>query len=69
MDLFLFVNPVDVFRNEALHDSTLRLQDLKDKDGNLKLSPLPHIDLIAEHLCWIALDCAGVPNKMPIECM
>lgn len=28
--LFLFVEPIDIFRNKALHDSTFWLQDLQD---------------------------------------
>lgn len=31
--LFLFVQPIDVFRNQSLHDGTLGLQNLKDRGG------------------------------------
>lgn len=38
--LFLFVEPVDVLRNQALHDSTLGLQNLEDGREIINAPPL-----------------------------
>lgn len=38
--LFLFAEPVDVLRNQALHDSTLGLQNLKERREIINAPPL-----------------------------
>lgn len=41
--LFLFVEPVNVLRNQALHDSTLGLQNLEDQSKIVNALPRPFL--------------------------
>ena len=45
------------------------LPDSVKKEKRKNIIGIIKIDLMAEHLYWIAIDCTGVPNKVATECI
>lgn len=53
--LFLFVEPVDLLRNQALHDSTLGLQNLEDEREIINPPPLTFLTWIMNMINMITI--------------
>lgn len=51
------------------YTSTMQIALMKAKKKNVNIIGIIKVDFMAYELCWTALDCAGVSNKVATECI